>query len=129
MSIEEDLKNRDLWESGFQTSDGRLARILADDISDLQGRSVAVAIMEEYGREWVTLFTPQGMWSGTTRTLIRRPVKRRGWVNVYECNFGATCGAEVGAIHSTRDDADRRKGADRIACIEIEFLEGEGLEQ
>lgn len=44
-----------------------------------------------------------------------RPQKLKRWVNVYS------------DTHATREDADRGADGDRIACIEIEFEEGDGL--
>ncbi len=46
-----------------------------------------------------------------------KPQKQRMWVNVYKTIFG----------YSTKDEANERAAPDRIACIEIEFEEGDGL--
>ena len=46
-----------------------------------------------------------------------KPQKLKMWVNVYKTIFG----------YSTKDEANERAAPDRIACIEIEFEEGEGL--
>ena len=45
--------------------------------------------------------------------------KREIWVNVYDEDYGKG--------HPSREDADLRCGNGRIACIRVEFTEGEGL--
>jgi len=46
-------------------------------------------------------------------------VKHTGWMNRYPSGYAA--------CHCTRDDADKYAGIDRIACIKIEWEDGEGL--
>lgn len=48
----------------------------------------------------------------------KEPKKFEYWVNVYH---DSTC------EHKTREDADRYKRSDRIACIKISGKEGDGL--
>lgn len=48
------------------------------------------------------------------------PEKLVRWVNIYHDGNG-------GAVHETREAADRRASHDRIACLRVEFTEGEGL--
>ena len=47
------------------------------------------------------------------------PEKLVRWVNLYE--------GGAGAAHITHELADQNAGIGRIACIRIEFEEGEGL--
>jgi hypothetical protein len=54
--------------------------------------------------------------------LIEVKEKHEGWVNVY---IG---GGEIfSALHPTRKEADECSDGDRIACIKIEYEEGEGI--
>jgi hypothetical protein len=40
------------------------------------------------------------------------------WVNIYD---------EFALMHPTREQADRKRGTNCIACINIKFTEGDGL--
>lgn len=66
------------------------------------------------------------------------PKRIKGWVNIYPKQLGV-CGTtydhesdsafSFGSHHyANRDMADRYAGVNRIACIEIDVLEGAGLE-
>lgn len=52
-----------------------------------------------------------------------KPEPQRGecWVNVYRHHLPHAC--------ETREDADRQSGPERIACVKIEWTEGQGLEE
>jgi hypothetical protein len=52
--------------------------------------------------------------------LIDVPVKHEAWMNIYS-KYGGS------APHKTKADADRQAMAGRIACIRVEYEEGEGL--
>lgn len=49
--------------------------------------------------------------------------RRRLWVNVYRPLIGAS-----GTAYETRELADQMAGRGRIACVEIKFEAGEGLD-
>lgn len=55
--------------------------------------------------------------------LINVPQKYRVWANCYRPN---SIGVDTLRTHGSRESADRYPG-DRVACIEIEFAEGQGL--
>lgn len=65
-------------------------------------------------RGWIS-----GAWK--LEQLEEMPVTHTRWLNVYE--------ASAAGIHRTREDADIGSTPDRIACIQITYAEGEGLEQ
>lgn len=51
-----------------------------------------------------------------------KPEKKKGWINIYPTN---QCSEKV---HATKEAATIADGAEwRIACIEIEYDEGQGL--
>lgn len=56
--------------------------------------------------------------------LINVPQKYKVWANCYRSSnlHGATL-----RTHSSRESADVYKGHGRVACIQIEFAEGQGL--
>jgi len=66
---------------------------------------------------------PDGSFDGDAPSawdLIEVKKKIKGWVNVYGDQ------SYVG-LYETKEKATHGGGRDRIACIEIEFEEGEGL--
>ena len=50
----------------------------------------------------------------------KAPVRHKRWVNIYHTPSGY-------APYLTREEADKKAAPTRIACIKIEFEEGEGL--
>ena len=56
--------------------------------------------------------------------LVEAPRKHTAWQNVYVRNCTLSTGC---ALHSSKEDADKYAAPSRIACIKIEFEEGEGL--
>lgn len=71
--------------------------------------------------EWISdLVFPDGRFTNHSGHLINRPEKHVLWLNVYKDG----CCSDV---HNTRKDADKKASYNRIACVRIEFEEGEGL--
>ena len=52
-----------------------------------------------------------------------RAQRIKGWVNIYAENGGKA----IGPIHETKRGADKLACSTRLACIEIDCLEGDGL--
>lgn len=71
--------------------------------------------------EWRPVISP--LWAPTGRYRIKQEEKR-GWVNIYP--RGRSCG--IGSFYNNRQTADAAAGADRIACVEIVFRKGDGLQ-
>jgi hypothetical protein len=103
----------------YQTRDGREVRIYATD----GGGDYPVHGAYFNGAQWIS-----GMWSkkgeyfldgNTPMDLIEKPKIIKGWVNVYSETY-------ISDIYSTRELADI-DSLGRIACIPVEFKEGEGL--
>lgn len=116
-----------------QTRDGHPARIICTDARDKFWRDKVpmLALLEtEPGLETIAAYKLDGtggvFLESTTQKLppdlINVPVKHVRWVNMY-----AGCG------HETLDEADEaaaRTGTHhRLACIRVEYQEGEGLGQ
>ncbi|RWE44218.1 hypothetical protein [Mesorhizobium sp.] len=58
------------------------------------------------------------------------PKRIKGWVNIYPDVNGNMPSKVIvnNCLHGTKDDADDHAMTGRIACIEIDVLEGQGLE-
>ena len=97
---------------------GRPARIICTD--RVGERPIVALIMEDDGSaEWCSYFPSDGEGRGLV-SLRNVPEKHVRWVNFYP--YG--CAGK----HRTRDEADDFAAEDRIACIRVEFEEGEGLD-
>lgn len=102
----------------YRTRDGRPVELLT---TNARG---AWPVIGHIGDEnQVFRWAIDGAFCGTspirTLDLVEVKPKRVMWFNVYH-------GGEVHA-HDSREDADGGSGDNRIACLKIEFEEGEGL--
>lgn len=71
----------------------------------------------------IYVFTESGVsGAGCAYKLTMAPKKHVRWVNLYP-NKKSLCD------HASRELADECACSDRIACLRIEFTEGEGLEE
>jgi hypothetical protein len=104
----------------YRTRDGREVRIYAVDGKPGTPNQVHGAILDE-GEWFVKAWFADGMYSVSPGALDLIEVKPKHvrWVNVY---------ADDAAAYRSRTGADiAGGGSNRIACIRIEFEEGEGL--
>ena len=106
----------------YRTRDGREVRIYA---VDGKGPASVVHGAVNAGDGWVPhSWYADGMYrhgsEGTDLIEVKPRIKRKVWVNVYECGFGDT--------HTSRESADDC-AYNRIACVEIDIdvEEGHGL--
>ena len=102
-----------------QTRDGGSARIICTDRADAD--YPIVALLED--EQCAMTFTKTGQaWAGSESPcdLINIPERRELWVNVYSTGWGGA--------HPTRTEADAGAFRDRIACVRVEYTNGEGLE-
>jgi hypothetical protein len=107
----------------FRTRNGRPARIIC---TDRRGEDDPILALVDNGNggEELNSYKSNGRYlfgRETEHDLVNVPQKRKRWLNIYRGNYS-------GELCPTRDEADANAviGA-RIACIEIEFEEGEGL--
>ena len=105
----------------YQTRDGREVRIYATD----GNRSFPVhgAIRESDGwsfASWTCTGDHDISCGESEHDLIEKPKVIKGWINIYP-------DLNVFNIHPTKADADSVGPRGRIACIQVEFKEGEGL--
>lgn len=104
-----------------QTRDGKAARIIA---TDKKGQFPIVALLTmPDGNEELFSVTRDGRSSTTMHLssfdLINIPEKHTVWLN---CYLG-----HCGDFYPTREAADLGRSSNRIACVKVEFEEGEGL--
>lgn len=77
-----------------------------------------VVLWDSYGNAWAA--SEKGFGVGGSQLVTMAPKKHAFWVNVYPLSFGSD-------RYETKDQADRGAGRTRIACVRVEFTEGEGL--
>lgn len=102
----------------YQTRDGRKVRVLAVDFKH-DVYCVVVAVPVAGGAEVLYTYTATGCrhkGSPAGDDLIEIKPKHVMWVNVYPCRHPGA---------PTRVLADRASGPDRIACVRVEYAEGQ----
>lgn len=94
--------------------DGTPAKFIAHVPEADSSYQVAALIRGE-----IYAFSAIGCYCNTkaNEDLFLAPVKRKAWVNIYE----------DGNRHETKELADQRAISHRIACVEVEYTEGQGL--
>lgn len=103
----------------IQTRDGRKGTFLCHYAGFKEYERVLVALDKD---DDVTAYSESGLYDSVRETsldLFMAPVKQERWLNVYENEI---------CTYRNRESADIGSGEDRIACIRIEYSEGEGLE-
>lgn len=107
----------------YTTRDGREVRIYATDgKGDYPVHGAWFNIQDD--RWMVEEWTAKGEYywgSSDSLNLIEKPKIIKGWINIYPGNNISS------TISPTKIDADNLSTSARIACIQIEFKEGEGL--
>jgi hypothetical protein len=110
-----------------QTRDGRAARIICTDKKNLVYPIVAL-ITTSAEIETLKTYTPAGQLfaistgKGLSRhDLINVPVVKTGWLNMYPRKHTSP------TLWRTKELADEAACTNRIACIKVEYTEGEGL--
>jgi hypothetical protein len=107
-----------------QRRDGKSARIIATDA--ICYAPIIALITSDDGGEFVQFHFHDGEFAGKapdTYDLVNIPQKISGWINIYS-NSSPTYSIY---LHNTREQADSSAYGGRIACIHVEFEEGEGL--
>jgi len=104
-----------------QTRDGHKARVLC---TDLDGpKPIGAGIYLSGGSmEFLYSYLSSGRLDDATPNgddLVNAPEKRTVWINFYRT--GAT-------LYYTRKEADKYATLDRLSCIEVQGIDGEGLE-
>lgn len=119
------------WDKPIQTKDGRLARFLGLRNHPTHPRVVAVPTYRDgVSFECVDTYTEGGRLYEQNpmhnSNIINVPQKHVRWQNVYEYPFGPRASGFF-ATREAANAADEEAHLSRIACIRIEFEEGEGL--
>jgi len=98
--------------------EGKPARFLLH-IPEADGDSRVVVLLDS-GVVGTTTECGRRVQSAINPVLTMAPKKQAYWINVYPLAFGAE-------RFETKDQADRGCGPNRIACVRVEFEEGDGL--
>lgn len=107
------------WDQPIQTRDGRPVRVLCTDRKGAGLRPVIALLQNADGSETELHRHLDGRAERDARCcdIINVPMKHTQWLNVYSASMG----------YQTKELADKYAVSGRIACIEVEFAEGEGL--
>lgn len=113
----------------LRTRSGVPARVVATDVMDREGRSLLV-LLHKHDTEVTYRLYPGGTFhppghGANDLDLVNVPQKHTRWFNVYHHEAVQT--AAYG--YESRMMADDEAGPNRIACVKIEYDEGEGLYQ
>lgn len=110
-----------------QTRDGRSVRIIETNFKGYSDTLTIVAIVWDstVNQEVIHLYTPDGKTNNNSKwDLINIPEKHTRWINIFPTGHNSE-------NYKTKEEADRIYNgvniSKRIACIKIEFEEGEGL--
>jgi hypothetical protein len=110
-----------------QTRDGRKARIVDDKYSSRGGNLVAITTLVS-GAEDVRVYFNDGRYTRRDELnvdLINIPVKHTVWLNIYDTT--SLMADHTIGHHETRASADCNAFPNRIACVPVTYIEGEGL--
>ena len=102
-----------------QTRDGKPVRVLC---TDKAGGHCIVGIVQHDTCDTVRTWTKDGLYwkaSVSKYDLVQAPVKRSVWLNMYPDRV---------ISYKDKVNADMHAMQDRVACIEVHYTEGEGLE-
>ena len=100
------------------TKDYNGDEIKVGDVVWCAGKHTVLSIHGEW--LWVMNSTTNNPTTLNASHCRKAPVRHKRWVNIYH-NPSAYC------PYLTKEAADKKAAPTRIACIEIEFEEGEGL--
>lgn len=109
--------------------DGGDARIICANRKSDIGYTIIALIPTIAGIENTRVLLASGQYYSHRTSgldLINVPVKRKAWFNIQPCNN--IIGFTIGGKYKTHDEANENAQPTRVACIPIEFEEGEGLE-
>lgn len=110
------------WTKPVQTINGKKVRVLCIDGPDKLFPVIGIVDNEPL-RTYVFNLAGESAYPGLN--LINIPVKHTVWLNVYKDGFDGN----YALLHQSKVKADRASGGSlsRLACVKIEYVEGEGL--
>lgn len=97
----------------------RPARILCTDMKSLNEYKV-VCLISTGDTEYLRTFNSSGETSCNTNKLFMAPVKKEGWINIYQYGEEIEVG---GVVHNTKRAAVEHAAGRCIATIKIEWEE------
>ncbi len=113
-------------QTAVQTRHGSPARIICVDRKCGDGFAI-VALVAEKNSECISFYRPDGKYYDQLETqsshdLINVPRKHVKWINFYPATSFSYSNREAADLASQTSSA-----YERIACVKVEFTEGEGL--
>lgn len=106
-----------------QIRKGNSVRILTTDRKDPWDYCVVGLISHNDNDERLHCWNKEGKSEHHEKfNLVNIPVRQTGWVNVYKSGF-------LSDLHPSKDEANQLFTLfTRVACVKIEYTEGEGLD-
>jgi hypothetical protein len=98
-------------------------RILATDLK--YNFPIAIAVLRDDGREEIRTRHSDGRVNPDRESpydLVNVPEKHERWANIYSLSDQTYCN-----LYPTREAADFSSAPNRVACVRVEYTEGEGL--
>jgi len=109
------------------TEDGHMFRIF---ITDGGGAYPVIGIyLPHNSGAWLTArWTAKGepVYGSSGLRISEEPTRGVFWINIYQKDYPKD---RFSAGHLTREEADRHSRSSRLACVKIEWAEGQGLEE
>lgn len=123
------------WTKPLQTRGGCPARLVDKNFRGLGGDSdhpMLVVVTRTDGSEWLSRHDRSGLKQGYVAhdqdSIVNAPEKHEVWLNIFSVGAPGEV-FSLGTIQKSREVADAQGMTlrNRIACVRIEFEEGEGL--
>lgn len=108
-----------------QTRDGRKVLLLGVLKKSRTSYPLITVVTQPNGEEVLETYTLQGYATlassngENSRDLVNVPEKHQAWINLYPHGGGS--------LHTSRERADSHALCNRIACVKVEYTEGQGL--
>ena len=125
-NYEPEVENKPMtvdWTKPIQTRDGRPARVLCLDLRKGAGDFAAVAVTDTDHTEfiWTRPLTGKAGDGESGIDIINVPEKRTVYINFYEGGCPEVCRSRAAADV----EASKYSRLNRIACIKVEYTEGQ----
>jgi len=113
------------WNKPIETTDGQVCRVLATDLGTKYPYVVAWKPTKKSEKEGLGTYNEAGEPQSEGFPVLRNPSYKR-WFNLYMSKLYPG-NLYCGGTYLTREVADKWASSDRVVCIELDEVKGEGL--